>query len=364
MIIYWSAAIISMIMAWLYRHILQKDNRYVKSVMYILIALPLMYISAVRYYVGTDYGMYRYIFESAAIGRNITFSSKTFLLFDRIIHQLGGNFFTSVAIISIIFMMLITISIMENSPYPEISIFLFFTMGYYFQSMNIMRQMMGVSILLFSLKFVRERKLIPFIICVILATGFHSVCIIFIAVYFLYGIKINIKWALAVTPILFLGSLLTSSLINRLIQFTRFTNYIGNFSGFVGIRAYLGLAINLAIFIWGTMVYSQMLFYSEEENYQYLLYGTLQILTVWVSVLLMGVRANYNQIARIQYIFSIGSIVYIPLLIRKIPKRLTKLFVIAVVLIYGIANCTYAYGMNNQCDVLPYKNIFSSSILR
>src|SRR5699024_4520622 len=44
----------------------------------------------------------------------------------------------------------------------------------------------AMAILLYSIQFISKRKLVPFIITVLFAMGFHKTAILFLPVYFLY----------------------------------------------------------------------------------------------------------------------------------------------------------------------------------
>ena len=57
------------------------------------------------------------------------------------------------------------------------------------RSLFILRQFLAMAITLFSCKYVIERKLIPFLLLITLAFTMHQTAIIFLPVYFLYGIK-------------------------------------------------------------------------------------------------------------------------------------------------------------------------------
>jgi hypothetical protein len=81
--------------------------------------------------------------------------------------------------------------IKKNSEDKEISFMAFVCLGSLTFSMNGMRQALAMSICLLSYEFVKKRKLIPFLITVLIAVLFHKTAIVFLPVYFLYKIKFN-----------------------------------------------------------------------------------------------------------------------------------------------------------------------------
>lgn len=54
-----------------------------------------------------------------------------------------------------------------------------------------LRQCLAMSICLFSFEYVKKRKLIPFLLTVLLAFLFHRTAIVFTVVYFVYGLKFS-----------------------------------------------------------------------------------------------------------------------------------------------------------------------------
>lgn len=69
-------------------------------------------------------------------------------------------------------------------------VFFYFTTLYLFESMNVMRQALAFSILLFSTIYIQKSQLIRFLMLVILAASFHKSALFFIIFYFL----LNREW--------------------------------------------------------------------------------------------------------------------------------------------------------------------------
>lgn len=83
-------------------------------------------------------------------------------------------------------------------------LFFFATLGGYTFMFTGVRQCMAMSICLFSYKYIKKRRLIPFLLCVALAFNFHKSSILFLFGYLIYGRKfdvINILLYVAITLI-------------------------------------------------------------------------------------------------------------------------------------------------------------------
>lgn len=77
-----------------------------------------------------------------------------------------------------------------------------------------LRQCLAMSICLFSFEFVKKRKFIPFVLIVVLASLLHRTAIIFLVVYFAYGLRFSPEKMFGFTLLAFAALLLTSNLVS------------------------------------------------------------------------------------------------------------------------------------------------------
>lgn len=78
---------------------------------------------------------------------------------------------------------------------PMIALMAFVALGMYMHALIFWRQLAAMSILTFSLRYIRQRKFWPFFLTVLVAMTFHKVSVVFLPLYFVYRIPIN-KWLL------------------------------------------------------------------------------------------------------------------------------------------------------------------------
>ncbi|MBR3949613.1 MAG: EpsG family protein [Oscillospiraceae bacterium] len=83
----------------------------------------------------------------------------------------------------------------EETEDPMIALMAFVALGMYMHAMIFWRQLAAMAILILSLRYIKERKLLPFLALVLMAMTFHKVSVVFIPLYFVYNIPIN-KWLL------------------------------------------------------------------------------------------------------------------------------------------------------------------------
>lgn len=107
------------------------------------------------------------------------------------------------AAIAIIFLLPLYVRIINESPYPTLSVFLLVGMTYYFYFLNGTRQMLAASCLFLSIPFIVQRRFVPFIAIVCIATGFHYIAIIFAGLYFLARLNFGVKLLTGITILVF-----------------------------------------------------------------------------------------------------------------------------------------------------------------
>ena len=166
------------------------SNKYVK---FLMIIIPPILLATFRHNVGYDYGSYiegynnmfsvsiESIFNEYTIGDPIAYylitKFATFFKSDRV-------YLMILAILSIVPGVLYIYNDWKDSRLKSLMIFIFMFNPFIF-SFSACKQGIALSILMFSLKYIFERKLIKFIFCVLIAFLFHSTAIVFLFMYFL-----------------------------------------------------------------------------------------------------------------------------------------------------------------------------------
>lgn len=113
---------------------------------------------------------------------------------------------------------------------------LIFLVDSYAQSLFVLRSFIAFFILLLSFPFIIQRKIIPFILLSILAFSIHMTSVVFVPVYFLYGIK-NIRY---LTVVIVIGLIIIifgfSSILPYIVEkimsnYTYYLIYSDNYEG-------------------------------------------------------------------------------------------------------------------------------------
>ena len=369
MIVYWSACFISIALAWLVSKKYTIKGHFFQGKIYWFIAvfvaaLPLIYVAAVRYNVGADYtSYYKYYINILGGGnrRNITslFTRERgqYEVLYYLINRLVAYFHLSApwmfAFSAILFLMPVYKRIFDDSPYIWMSIFLLMAMGYYCYFLNGTRQMIGAAFLMLSIPFIEKKQFVPFLILVLIATGFHTTCIIFLVVYIVAYVDISVKALTIVTVVMFLFGNTFGNLANSFLSgLEYYSSYLDSSYATRG-QGYIVLAINIILVIFTTVYY-------QKGNKRYQIYYDLQIIALWASAL----TGKIVLIDRYRMVFGLPSIVLVPMAISGIENKNTQKIVGALVVVLYFIYATYTIGFQNSNTVLPYQTYWQAGIIQ
>lgn len=151
-------------------------------------------------------------------------SSRLELFFNILVyvfaHYVGDIHWLLFTIQLIMMVLLAMIAYNYRKNIPIWFIFLFFMFFMYQLSFNMMRQSIALMICLYSFKYVENRKLLKFIVCICIAMGFHVTAFIFSITYFfyyLYCFSKETKWIHLFQVVLVVLSLSFILLYNELV---------------------------------------------------------------------------------------------------------------------------------------------------
>ena len=254
-----------------------------KNIQYVMTALPLCVISAIRYDVGTDY-FYRYvpIYRALWNGYDVENLEIGFKLFIKLLINFTSDYQILFIITSIVIVYGIIGIIFKYSKKPIISIVLFFLLGYYFESMNLVRQYMALSLSMIAFDKMMEKKHFQYIIYTFIATSIHNVAIVSVFYILLSKIKLlkpNHLGCFIVVIIIFKNIFL--NIIIFLLNNTRFLNY-ENTKYFESDLPILLLILNIAIYF---VLYYFMLVKKEKLSKEEKIFLNLQFFSIVTCLL-------------------------------------------------------------------------------
>lgn len=317
-----------------------------KNILFVFLSyLIMVFVTGTRYNVGVDY-FYTYvpIFNKILSGLNVDVEYGYYLL-NKLVILFTDNYMWLFVVCSVIFFFFIYKYIFRDSPYPYLSIFLFITSTYFFVYMNAMRQMLAISIFLFSLKYIYTDEKIKYFISILFASMFHTSILICLPLIFMNRINIDLKKGCFLLAISFFLKKPLAILVNFTMNFLGYQNYMGSIFDNRDF-SFLLLIINIGIFIFCS-------FFEKKFDIKYTVNYNLHFLSIFTIVL-------YDILPlaqRIRWIFNICLIVLIPISISTIKNSNVRKIFISLIVVCYLFYFIYTISIQNYNGVLPYQNI-------
>lgn len=172
----------------------RQENDKAINVVNIVGLIVIIVFAAGRYHVGTDTWTYMRIFrrfEEMNWSEFIhsIYGDYLFATIAKATYSLGGRVLTWGTFAALT---AIPVYLALRKEYPKVSIsvaFLIFLFSYYTTGFNVVRQMVAVAIVFYGLKFIFNNKLLPYLITILIAFGFHSSATIALPIWFLWDHK-------------------------------------------------------------------------------------------------------------------------------------------------------------------------------
>lgn len=177
-----------------------------------------------RYDVGVDWGNYMREYQDVVVNKGLTAgldSSRMewlYVLLMYVLKAFGLPYYSIFICTSLICLTLYYASFSDKKWLLSWGIFALYTLDTFYLFLNIMRQCIAFFIILYGIKFIIHRKPLRYIICIIIAAGFHKSAYILLPFYvFTYIRKPVLTGILALGAYVFTwfgGSLLFGYLLN------------------------------------------------------------------------------------------------------------------------------------------------------
>ncbi len=375
MYIYIITFLITILLVWLAEN--KAKSRKNKIILLILAVVPMFFISAIRYNVGTDYEK-RYVADYYTLleGKNVGNLEIGFKAIDYLCLFFTKEPYLLFAITSLIILAIIFEVIYKKSSNRILSIIIFFLGGYFFATLNIIRQYISVAFILLGYQFLmsenKKKAYIGFVICAILAFFMHSSSIIcFIIILLTKKNIMDARWVIPLSILILILNKNIMVILTPIIKNTRFNVYLtGKFT--TGELSILQIVENLIIYL--AMYFS---YYFEKKQGKELDKQGITLLNIQGLALLLTVSGVIHtlfirmaiyfvafQIISIPYFFSILQFNTITDKINKKFKKNLKTKTVEIIIYSCIvlgfsAMFIYTNILNNDNEVLPYKTIFS-----
>lgn len=199
------------------------------------------YLQALRYYRELPRG------EMLTAGLVYPFDFEIgYFIFLKICAFIGLSDTAFLFLVAIIIYIPVFVAIYKMSKNPYMSILVYFAFSLFAYSLGIFRQMIAMSIVLCGVDFIRDRKLLKYLLLVVLAMTFHLTAVLAVVLYIIYPLrwKINaVMMSLLSLAALVFGSVFIKVIVTFMPQYSGYT--VANKHG----GSYLMLLLYAVIFV-------------------------------------------------------------------------------------------------------------------
>lgn len=357
----------------------KSNNNKAKKIWTLLSVVPFILVSALRYDVGTDY-FYRYVpdYNKIANGGSVDNLEIGFKLLVNLCILITKDYQIIFVVTSVVIMTLFMYTIQRQSKNKALSVTIFLLGGFFFQSLNILRQYMAIAIVFFSYRYLLKDKYPVFIISVVLAFFIHNASIVCLMMLLLKDKDVfNIKTILIVALTIFIFGTPLINLFKTVVQNTRFGVYIDSLYDRGEMRK-LTILSNAIIYIF---MYSLYIVRKKKSKItkEDIFYINMQ----GVTLICIMLSSKFYLFFRIAYYFMVYQIISIPYFIKTIKiediytyyvkdilkekiiikSEVLKKFPIILnvfIILYFSVILSYTNILNNDEEVLPYKTIINT----
>lgn len=266
--------------------------------------------------------MARYIFDQK--------QEFGYLFFSMISSHIYNDFSFLLLLIGLLITSCTFSSIKKYSPFIWISIIIY-VLGFYRSSWFQIRQYIAIAICMATYPLIIKKKLVYYIITLILAFSIHKSCIVFFPIYFIYNIKSNKTLVLSLILLsLFIGSLLAyiPSIIDLLNM--AYVRYLDNENKMSNLTPFY---ISLAYYVTFVIILKKKVFEFGINRLVFVLSN--------ISLILTGLCIGVPLLFRLVVYFSISTILLIPLTMRYIKNVLVRYLYAAFAIVINIYMAFY-----------------------
>ena len=306
----------------------------------VLIALELWFLSAFR---GWDVGNDTWNYIGAFVHMYSPFPDvfgtghmeQGYRLFNQFVGFFSHNPQTILIVTSAIIISSRFLSIARYSAYAGFTTVLFVIMQFG-NTLNLVRQEIAFSIVLFAFPFVVKRQFIPYLVACWLASQIHLTAIMAIPIYFFYTLPWQKKYIVSIVLGGILGLVLLAPLLNAFIDITgRYEGYLGSNYALgedVKLGSILSLFVALAVFTFEIVSYQihkqkfsqPVAAFSKSFPVTFLLF--MGLITLCLN--LIALRAA--GLSRVAFYYNFFTIFSLPIFIQAYRYK-TRIFVILAV---------------------------------
>ncbi len=337
-------------------------SNYQKSELGLKFSFVLIFLFlGLRYDFGNDYETYIVLFNRIKENPDIAFDQTMYIFYEPgwmflnwVFRPIG--FFGMTLAISLFYSVVIYKLVKKHTPYQYYWLAVFFVVfnpGFILVHSTTMRQMVAILIFILSINYIYEKRIIPFVICILLASTFHytSLAILIIAPFLFDNRRVSIIY----------GSILFSVYLFFFLFGSFLAPYFGQLVSLFSERydSYTdkGIANSGLGFLYYSCLFLVILILDKVQNKGIALFFKLAIL----YFMLMPFALIVEMTSRIGMYFSPAVVIVYPSIFKTLTSVLSKYFFLAVIMLFTIYQFfQFFYSTTYKEYFMEYHTFFSA----
>ena len=337
-------------------------------------AVILVGVAGLRYETGGDWDVYTRIFNHLPSLVQIIDTPRLlwaydveegFVLLNALIKQLGGNVQWVFFVITSINISLISVSLYRYTKYPVVGLLCYYCILYFSLEMIYIRQAVAVALCFFAIRYIESRKIIPYMLIVLLACTFHRVAVLMVPLYFVLRIKLPI-WT-------YMGIVLFGAIV-MLVGFPWITKIFLGVASLLGetyaskaelytTSAFFATGRKLSVgFVLNLLIFASVLYFKQSlDNHST---GTIHLNMFLLSLVLYYYCFELVEVSnRVRFFFLISIVTLLPIILEYIIHWSNQLGVYFVVVLYCFSFSMHIFTEQPRAVAYnPYQNYIEDKI--
>lgn len=294
-------------------------------------------------------GFYK-IFAMSSFEKAVSVAGKGEILYyflNKFVSLLGGDFQFFLFIVALLSITPIAVYYYKESENGLLTIALFLIVAPFSMFFSGLRQAIAMGIIIFAFRFIKNKKIVKYIVCVVIAMYFHKSASICLLLYPIYHAKITKNWLYIIFPIMLCIFIFNKQIFTFVLHYYN-PIYEDSYGGVTSTGEY-AILILLILFIIYCFIFPDKNKINEDfiGLRNFLIFSTIIQLFVPINYIVM--RMNYY------------SLLFIPVLISKVSnigyeknKNIIKLSVIVMTTFFIIYFFYNGYKGDDILQIFPY----------
>lgn len=309
-----------------------------KKSFFLLSTIPFTLISGLRYFVGTDWKMYRNVFLQIKKGRQFSslYFEKGYLALNKLVGFFSGNYVVFFTVIAFLITAFWFVAIYYFSDNPTMSIILWVLTQFYFFSFNGIRQALAISLFYFGLVYLHKKNYVAYIVVMIIAISMHRSAIVMAPVMLMANLRMRMSRYVEV--------LVAACILGRFsVQIVNSYSFFEKYRMYLNIKNDFSVSDFVVVFVAWLFAISIKKYASYNNNEKFNMFYNILFLALVFCILTAFVPYVYRFLLYFKYV----TILLIPEICKEYRYNKTSITVkVTMYAVYLIQIFYYAFVMH------------------